>query len=702
MANKKITLDVEVLTNLPASLGNLRQLKKALKEFEAGSESFKKVKAAANDMEDAIKSAKTGADSFVEIIGALPGPVGELGGKVAGSINVLKQFGGIKFDALKNSFSELGKDVGDIFKGFGQLTGITKVYTTISNGLSTAFKAVGVSEGIASAGARGFAAALTATGIGALVVLLGTLVANFDKVGDALMKMIPGLKEVGKWVGNLYDKFTDFLGLTSQAERDLEKQKKITDRKKEDLENQIKILEAAGGKEQEVYNLKKQIKENELNDLRNTLKVKKALTEEEQKQFRDAKAELATLDAAEAKRLKDKKDKEAADAAASAKKISDANKAAKKKDDEEKLENIKAAGKAETDAYKDTLSARDKELYEAGQLTNERLAAIDKAGTGDRSIILEAYRKKMQEINDKYDKEDADKEKEKAKKKADEQREATVTALEGLISDLDYKNQLLDYDFADDLDRLQQKKDLQIQERDALLSNEELTAAERLKIIQDYAQKDRDVEADITNTKKAEAQSRLAIQMQYADYIQQFGNLLQSVAGKNKGLAIAGIVIEQGAALAKVLMQTSAANIAATAAAAPFIANPVTAIPATANLARTITMNNIQGALSAAGIVVAAVKGIQTINQANVGTQSSGGGGSASAAAPAPSYTGGAVSMAAPQLQLQQQASPGQQIAQTISAASGKPIKAYVVSNDITSQQQMDRRTNRAATFSLG
>jgi len=41
---------------------------------------------------------------------------------------------------------------------------------------------------------------------------------------------------------------------------------------------------------------------------------------------------------------------------------------------------------------------------------------------------------------------------------------------------------------------------------------------------------------------------------------------------------------------------------------------------------------------------------------------------------------------------------PTTQIAQTIGNAQA-PIRAYVVSQDISSQQALDRRTNRAATF---
>jgi hypothetical protein len=97
------------------------------------------------------------------------------------------------------------------------------------------------------------------------------------------------------------------------------------------------------------------------------------------------------------------------------------------------------------------------------------------------------------------------------------------------------------------------------------------------------------------------------------------------------------------------------------------------------------------------------VKAIQQINNSDSATSVSGGQPpkTASAAAPtAPTVGGGP---AIPQITgTTGQASPGSQIAQTIGAASEKPIKAYVVSGDVTSQQALDRRTTKAATFSGG
>jgi hypothetical protein len=147
-----------------------------------------------------------------------------------------------------------------------------------------------------------------------------------------------------------------------------------------------------------------------------------------------------------------------------------------------------------------------------------------------------------------------------------------------------------------------------------------------------------------------------------------------------------------------VLIDTFRGISAATAAAAPFIANPITAIPATANLARTLAQIKITGALSAAGIIAGAAKGISAINKSGI---PGGGGGGASAggggdiAIPAPTVQ----SAGAPQIQGTAAATPGSQIASTLAAASGKPIKAYVVSTEISSQTALDRRTSNAATF---
>ena len=70
--------------------------------------------------------------------------------------------------------------------------------------------------------------AIIATGIGALAVGLGLLVANFEAVKKAVLNAIPGLQTFGNFVGKLVDQITDFVGVTSEASRALDKLKKDT------------------------------------------------------------------------------------------------------------------------------------------------------------------------------------------------------------------------------------------------------------------------------------------------------------------------------------------------------------------------------------------------------------------------------------------------------------------------------------------
>jgi hypothetical protein len=175
------------------------------------------------------------------------------------------------------------------------------------------------------------------------------------------------------------------------------------------------------------------------------------------------------------------------------------------------------------------------------------------------------------------------------------------------------------------------------------------------------------------------------------------GNILGMIAGKNKKLAIAGLVLEQGANIAKVVIDTARGISAATAAAAPFIANPITAIPASINLARVIVGQKISAALSIAGIVAGAAQGISQINQADIPGDS--GGGSAPSAGGVNIPTPSIGTTSAPEFNTGGEANTGTQIAGSIANAQQPPIKTYVTEGDISSAQALARRQRTAATF---
>ena len=320
---------------------------------------------------------------------------------------------------------------------------------------------------------------------------------------------------------------------------------------------------------------------------------------------------------------------------------------AKRKREEEakqRLADLQAAEKIQLEAELSLLSDRDRELKEREMRFQEELAALKKAGFTDLTAFEEEYRLDLLAINKTYD---------------DEQLKA------------------------------QQEIDNKLKE-------------EREKAAEEQKKKAEELAQFLVDAKQFEVDAIQFIQDQQIASVQGVAGILSQVAGKNKKLAIAGVVLEQGAAIAKVVIDTARAISSASAAAAPFMANPLTAVPATANLARVIAQQKIAAGISIAGIVAGAAKGISQINQAKIEGAGGGGGGSASGGGgglgASPSFSA-PQGMSAPQIQTTTGETPQSQIASTIGRAQERPIKTYVTATDVSSAQALQRRTNGAATF---
>jgi hypothetical protein len=381
-------------------------------------------------------------------------------------------------------------------------------------------------------------------------------------------------------------------------------------------------------------------------------------TEEQNKKRADANAKFAA----------DKKKKE------------EEAEAARKKKEEEAQKNLDAANKVQVEAYISTLAARDQELFKLGQQHNERMAALQKAGIKDTLLVQEQFRIEQDAINKKYDDEAAKKVEEEKKKKEEDDKKAAEEAKAKV--DKKREDDLLGLQTELEFSALsaQQRKDLISQQEAVLLSNQELTENQKTAIQKQAAAQRKAID-------EAELDNKRDIQLAQLDLVQQFGGLLQQIAGKNKKVAIAGIVIEQAAAIAKIIANTAIAN-----------AKSVAAFPITGGMPW-VAINTISAGLSIASTIASAAKSISAINSSDNATSAQAGTSNlpkAGMSAPvAPSVAG----VSAPVIQGTQSATPGEQIAGTLAAVTGKPMKAYVVSGDISSQQALDRRTSNSATF---
>jgi hypothetical protein len=319
-----------------------------------------------------------------------------------------------------------------------------------------------------------------------------------------------------------------------------------------------------------------------------------------------------------------KKRQEARDKAAAIKKKKEEEaEAERKKKEEEAAKNLAEANKVLTEAYVATLEDRDQQIFRAGQAQNERLLALQKAGITDVSSVLEQGRIEVAKINKKFD-DEAAKQLEDAAKKAKE---------------------------------IEDKK-----------TEDEKKAAEERKRV-----------------KMEEIDFKNMMQNLELDIVEKFGGILQDLAGKNKKLATAGVIIQSAASIARIIANTAAANARAILELGP-IAGSAFAIK-----------NSISAGLSVVATTIAAVKAIQQINSADSGASASGGGaGAPRVPAPSPPTV---TSAPTPQINTGGGQNPSQQIAETIGAASGRPVQAYVVSQQVSSTQALDRRVNASASF---
>lgn len=215
------TKDVELASEKTLSLAQqMRILKKELQSTKEGTVEFQLLSSKLGETEDALAKTNAKSRDLLTSFQLIPGPIGEFASKLNGSIGLLKTFSSFSLKDLKFQLGETADDFKEIFSNIGRATGITKIYTALNNGLAKSFVAVGVGEGAAALGAKALASALVATGIGALIVLLGTAV-------SALMDFADGSKEAEEATARLNQELDNQNQLLDLNQKDLQRRRKV-------------------------------------------------------------------------------------------------------------------------------------------------------------------------------------------------------------------------------------------------------------------------------------------------------------------------------------------------------------------------------------------------------------------------------------------------------------------------------------------
>ena len=309
---------------------------------------------------------------------------------------------------------------------------------------------------------------------------------------------------------------------------------------------------------------------------------------------------------------------------------------------------------------KDALA--DEEAFEAAQLKKKQ-DAIDAAA--------EAARVKRQEERDKKKAED-----DAAAEKAAEEEKTRLETIQSIKDE--FLMMIEERDQETELEKAELEEERKLAELEELGADLEAIQAVRdfyAGVKEEAAQTDAanakvivDQEAaDAIAAKLAEIDGKEALEMEYINIVGGFSNLLGKLAGENKELQIASIIIGQAANIAKIISNTTAANARALIELGP-IAGAAAGV-----------RQSISAGIGIASSVAAGAKAISQIKSAG-----SGGGGGAGGGTPNLGQVQGG-SIPATSVNIESGVAPETQV-------SRNAVQAYVVSGDITSTQEAEAK----------
>lgn len=715
----------------------------------------------AAELKDRIGDAKALTDAFnpdakfKAVAGALSGVAGgfsALQGAMAlfGKENKNVEAALLKVNAamaLSQGLNALGDSI-DSFTNLGTQIRASTTYMNLNNAATKTAavvqKAFGISVVETSVGFKVLKGAIAATGIGLLVTGLASVIANFDAISDWIKKSPLGA--FAKSVGALVEQFTDFIGVTSQAKRNIDALTGSSKLRNEQIERDIKLLTAQGGQEEEVYKKRTELINNDLAVLKTKVDASGKLYGEDAKKWKDLNNEKLVLTAdynkKSAEETKKTNEKSQKDRDEVNKKIEEDTKTANKmlidlQNEKNKAlladENDKALKQLEIDK-----NAKDKEINqfkvsqqvkdELIKLNNEKYQiekiALEEKAKEDRDKKQKEEQENLDQFNQKVkdikiaaikddneraeaerlsklekDLDDLEKDKEFIKKSQQEQAKIKKDLIDASEAEAQKsKNEIVKKGLEEELDILQAQQKALIVGSEAWVKNsiEIEEAAYKLKInnakgnAKEIERINKEHNANMKNIELQAYVAKKEIEIAKLQVVQQFGSLLQQVNKKNKSTVIAGLIIEKAAAVAMIWANNAIAN-----------AKAVATFWITGGLPWT-AINTISAALSTAAVVLQTKNAIQEINSqgdsvpvpdtGGGGTPPNTGGGSGSGGGGAMPDTGGGT----PPNTGGGGTGGGNRSG---GGNGGGSVRAYVIQSDINNAQQREQEIENRARF---
>jgi len=504
----KTVVALEATFNTSGAEGSVKSLKAQLKEAQAevqglsdkfGATSEQAVNAAkkAAELKDKIGDAKALTDAFnpdakfKAFSSALQGVVGG-------------------FSALQGAQALFGSQSEELTKTLAKVQGAMALSQGLNSVLEAkdAFVNLGTVLKTNVVGAfNGLKAAIGSTGIGLLVIALPILIANFDKIKQVVSNLFPGLAKLGGFIMDLVQNITDFVGITSEAQRATDK---LLASNKKSIEETDRYLKFNADKYDE-YTLRKVKANNEFKKNQNEILENDKLNDKQKQEYIKQAREFANREIAGAEADRQAKANESAN---------------KQKEERDKIKEQKK-------------KEREQEAQEAAAKEKARLENIAAQNKATDELIL---RNRIQSIKDEFQK--------KQFQIAVNQQGEIDAQLEllnkGLITDEEYKQRkaLIDANYK------QQEKDA-LDAHNAEIDKKTLDANEK-KAADDKKAKDDEVARAEAAQKAKQDINNLEISA-----AQDLVGLLKGLGEKNKALQKATLIASGALSIAQIINNTN-------------------------------------------------------------------------------------------------------------------------------------------------
>jgi hypothetical protein len=519
----------------------VRLLKAELASGKYSQEEFEILATKLGDVEDQMAKTKTRSGDLLTSLQLIPGPIGEIASKFNGAIALLKQFSGFSLKDLTFQFKETLDDVKEIGRQLFKTMGITKIYETVNMALARSFVAVGVGEQAAATGARAFAAALTTTGIGAIVVALGFLVSiliDYLSATDDATAANEALNATIKEQNRLFEVNLKAIDSATKLNTARAKAAGATEEElfKITQEGGKARLEELKKQDQQLFDRAQQIIKNEEIDNETKRKLREENAAQQlalNQQIIDQSLALEIAGLEFSAQQRDKANQKAVQQRAK-------NNADQEKQDADAARKKQAADAINLEAELSLLSDRDRELKERQMRFDKEKAALLEAGFTDFINLESEYYQDQLNINAKFDKELLDQEQKAIDERKAARKEDQDSYFDLLQKTYDEESQKLFQQFGQSQEYFTKQKEL-----DTQFQNDLQFGRERDLINQNQYTEGT---AALTNARIALSNAEIEAKLADLDLVAGALSAFSQLAGENtkagKALAIATTTID--------------------------------------------------------------------------------------------------------------------------------------------------------------